>query len=667
MEYENIQDQIPGMQVGIDLGSTNSTVAYFKNGKRQFLEVRNSALIPSAIYFASRNEDEWYYGEQALRRGMIYPDALFKYFKRNIGKQEKMTFQCADHTEIVVDPKTYVIDTNVFIDAPYVLDAIAEMDKIIIPKTVYEELGYREQEDDTEEAAKIAKEEIEKYVARIQFADSNLDLLPGDDMFKKSVNNHDVNDNKILSIALQYNDVNTILLSSDRGVKQKADWIEDAVFCVKSLEEFQWEQTTQPKDDATLELTGKDGAVCFLRYLRKELEKKIGTVTRAVITVPMGFSPIQTSEIKDAGIAAGFSEVEVHPEPIAAAVAYGMDQVEDKTILIYDFGGGTFDVCILRKEGKDLKPISLDGDPALGGEDFTQALAVDVEDRILDCYELDMFSEAASCLSHEDYAKNKLRIWAECERVKRALSEDMEEELSVNIVLPSGEKEVFQCIYTRDMFDDITTSLRSRAKKALEGALIKANLKREDIDAVILAGGTSTIPGVRKTVERYFGKKSYSDRDPATLIAEGAAIFADIRWNQNTTIDTKIRVFEKTMEDFGVSVRGRYFDCVIPADTELPIRQEKQYLLVQDNQEELNLEIFTRAQGSNAEVTLDDGINSIGTIHISSIPPCKRSEVDVEVTFELTKEYVLNVSVRLVDKDGNELRKAGMNIEKVGV
>lgn len=667
MTDEQTQDQIPGMQVGIDLGTTNSTVAYFQNGKREFLEIRNSALIPSAIYFASRDENKWYYGEPALRRGMLYPDALLRYFKRNIGKQEKFVFQCADQAEITVESKTYIIDTNVFIDAPYVLGAIPDTDKIIIPKTVYEELGYREKEDDTEEAAKIAKEEIEKNASRIIFAESNLDLLPGDDMFKKAVNYHDINDNKILSIALQYNTKDTVLLSSDRGVKQKAAWIEDAVFIVESFDEFQWKQTSKPKKDATLELTGKDGAVYFLRYLRNELEKKLGPVTRAVITVPMGFSPIQTSEIKDAGIAAGFSEVEVHPEPIAAAVAYGMGQIEDKTILVYDFGGGTFDVCILRKEGDELKPISLDGDPALGGEDFTQALVFDVEDRILEYCDLDMFSEEDSGLSHEDYVQNKLRIWSECERVKKALSDDFEEEISVSIKVASGEKEEFQFKYTRDIFDDITAELRSRAKKALEGALTKANLKREDIDAVILAGGTSTIPGVRKTVERYFGQKSYSDRDPATLIAEGAAVFADIRWNQETTIDKKIRIFDKTMDDFGVSYLGHKFDCVIPVDTELPVRQVKQYSLVKDDQEELNLEIFTRAKGSNAEVTMDEDIQFIGKIHISSIPPYNRSDVDVEVTFEITKEYVLNASVRLVDKEGNEIRKAGMNIEKVGV
>lgn len=660
-------ESMPEAQVGIDLGTTNSTVAYIKNGKCHFLEVRNKMLIPSAIYFTSRDEEKWYYGEVALRRGIVNPDSLFKHFKRHIGKQEKLRFTFADQEKAKVEPKTYVIDTNVFIDAPYIMDGIPKSDTIIIPKTVYEELGYREQEDATEEAAKTAKEEIEKYTSRITFADSDLDLLPGDDMFKKSVNNHDINDNKIISIAMQYNDKNTILISSDKGVKQKSKWIKEAVFKVENLEEFQWEQNIKHNEDDSMELSGKDGAVYFLRYLRKEIEKKMGTVSKAVITVPMEFSPIQTSEIKDAGIAAGFSEVEVHPEPIAAAVAYGMGKSEDSTILVYDFGGGTFDVCILRKEGDNLIPISSDGDANLGGEDFTQCLVEDIEDRLLDDYGLDMFSEEDSGLTHDAFVKNKLRIWTECERLKCDLSQEMESDVSISITVGQDKQEEFQCTYSRDQFNDITAELRARAKKALERALVKADLRREDIDAVILAGGTSSIPIVRQTVERFFGKQSFSDKNPATLIAEGAAVFADLRWNQETTIEKKIRIFDKTMEDFGVSLRYNIFDCIIPSDQSLPVRQLKQYELGKDYQEVLNLMVFVRSKGSSAERTMDDGIDFIGTVHISSIPPHKKDEVVVEVTFEITKEYVLNVGVRLLDKEGNEIRKANMDIEKVGV
>ena len=226
--------------------------------------------------------------------------------------------------------------------------------------------------------------------------------------------------------------------------------------------------------DNSMELSGKDGAVYFLRYLRKEITRKLGAVSRAVITVPMGFSPIQTAEIKEAGIAAGFSEVEVHPEPIAAAVAYGMGQSEDSTILVYDFGGGTFDVCILRREGDSLIPISSDGDPQLGGEDFTQCLVDDIEDKILDEYDLDMFYEEDSGLTHDDFVKNKLRIWTECDRLKCDLSQQLESDISISLLVGQGRQEEFQCTYSREMFDDITAELRAQAKKSLERALMKA-------------------------------------------------------------------------------------------------------------------------------------------------------------------------------------------------
>lgn len=669
MEQERNEEKIPGMQVGIDLGTSNSTVAYYKDGKCHFLEVRNKRLIPSVIFFSSRDELKWDYGEVALRKGIMYPDSVFQHFKRHIGEQTKLKFTCEDNAEIKTEPKTYIIDTNVFVDSPFILDVIPPEDKIIIPKTVYEELSYRKDQADTSEKAQTAEDELEKYKDRIEYADSDLTLLPDKDMFKAATDNHNLNDNKILSVAMQHNEPNTIVLSSDRGVADKGLWLRDqgAVFQVVSLEAFQWQQTAKPNDDAELELTGKDGAVYFLRYLKREIEKELGPVSRAVITVPMGFSPIQTSEIKDAGLEAGFSEVEVHPEPIAAAVAYGLNQDEDKIILVYDFGGGTFDVSILRKEGDDFHLLASDGDPKLGGEDFTRCLVEDFEEALEEDLEFDMNSEETSGLSHEEYMKNKLRIWSACEQLKCALSEEAEDTVEVKLFTSPGKQVEYSYSCTREDFNDITAKLCFKARDAVERAMNNAGLKREDIDVVVMAGGTSTIPNIRDAVERYFGKKPYSDRDPATLIAEGAASFADIRWNENSSIERKIHVFETTMEDFGVGLRGNRFDCIIPADTDLPVRVPKTYMPAVDNPDQLDIMFFTRTKGSKATVTMDDAVQFIGRVYIKDIPPHNREDVDVEVTFEITKEYVLNVDVQLVDHEGNEISKAAMKIEKVGV
>lgn len=672
---EQKQTTIPGLQVGIDLGTTNSTVAYFKDGKIQFLEVRHRPVIPSAIFFAGKSESDWQYGDIALRKGILYPDALFSHFKRYIGKQEKKKISYSDTNNGDSLPQviTYVIDTNVFLDAPFILDSIEKSNKIIIPKTVFEELSYNAQDNVKKEKAETAIEEIHKREdeGRIVYADSKIDLLPDDDMFKKAVDNHNVNDNKIISIAIQYNNENTVLLTSDKGIKTKVGWLKEAKFVVKNLEEYEFEKNiynkAQEKEDNTLSLSGKDGAVIFLKYLRSEMEKQIGHVTRAVITVPQKFSPIQTSEIREAGIAAGFDEVEVHPEPIAAAVAYGMDQVSDKTILVYDFGGGTFDVAIIRKTDDDFYPIAADGDPELGGEDFTKCLMEDVKEWLLDEVELDMNSEEDSGLPHDEFVKNEQRIWNECENMKCALSDMEDGDIRLNLYVTPGEQKELIYSTTRDEFDHMTDKLRAQAKKSLDNVLKQADLKREDIDAVIMAGGTSTIPSIRETVEHYFGQKPYADKNPATLIAEGAAVFADLRWNQDTTIEKKIQIYEQTMEDFGVSLKGRIFDCIIPAGTALPVRNPKLYSLVKDNQEELNLEIFTRDKGSTATSTMENSIQCVGRISIKDLPPMKIDEVNVEVTFEITKEYVLNASVRLLDMQNHEVKQAGLKIEKAGV
>ena len=292
-------------------------------------------------------------------------------------------------------------------------------------------------------------------------------------------------------------------------------------------------------------------------------------------------------------------------------------------------------------------------------EDFEEALEEDLE--------YDMNSEETSGLSHEEYMKNKLRIWSACEQLKCALSEEAEDTVEVKLFTSPGKQVEYSYSCTREDFNDITAKLCFKARDAVERAMNNAGLKREDSDVVVMAGGTSTIPNIRDAVERYFGKKPYSDRDPATLIAEGAASFADIRWNENSSIERKIHVFETTMEDFGVGLRGKRIDFIIPADTDLPVRVPKTYMPAVDNPDQLDIMVFTRTKGSKATVTMDDAVQFIGRVYIKDIPPHNREDVDVEVTFEITKEYVLNVDVQLVDHEGNEISKAAMKIEKVGV
>lgn len=673
-EDEEIYDS--GLAIGIDLGTSNSTVAYYKDGRYQYMEFQGKRLIPSAIYFKEAEQSAWIYGYNALRRGVMYPDALFKHFKRHIGENKKLSFKAEPQVnQNSTTKRKYVIDTNIFIHDPLILDGIEDDVEILIPKTVYEELGRRKNVPETADEAEVALKSIDEHRELVKLEDSHPELLP-DEMFRsKDKNNNDRNDNNILSVAFFHDGKKTVLVSNDKMLAEKADWKKHD-FQVQNYEQFDFYRHVQESGGSPdeLKLTGKDGATFFLKYLREEIRKKIGYVNKAVITVPQEFSPIQRNEIKDAGYKAGFTEIELQSEPIAAAVAYGLEQTGNKKILVYDFGGGTFDITILEISDGEFKRLASGGDAKLGGEDFTQALISDFKDKLLsgeilpNDQEFDMTDEEASGLTHEEFVKNELKIWEACEDIKCRLSSSESEKKNIRLYIKSGEQLDVSYELSQKDFEDITYELMTKAGKALGGTLQKAGLERPDIDVVIMAGGTSTIPFIAKTVEQYFGKKPYADRDPATLIAEGAALFADIKWNQDSTIDKQIKIFDKTMTDLGVSLKGHIFDVIIPVNSALPMQKEKSYSLVKDGQEELSIEFFTRDEGSTDISTLRDSVNYIGKVQIKNLPPnLKRSEVDVVLTFRLTKEYELDIEVNLKDKQGKSIDQAKVTINTIGV
>ena len=678
---ESAQDDEPaqdsGLAIGIDLGTSNSTVAYYKDGRYQYLEVKGKRLIPSAIYFKEAEQSAWLYGDQALRRGIMYPDALFKHFKRHIGENKKLSFKAEPQPNYNSPVKRkYIIDTNIFIEDPLILEGMGDDVEILIPKTVYEELNRRKGVPETATEAETALKLIDERQDIVRFEDSHPELLAEDLFRSKDKNNNDRNDNNILSVALFHDGKKTVLLTNDKLLTEKAGW-QKHDFQVQNHEQFSHFRHVQDAADSPdeLNLTGQDGAIFFLKYLREEIRKKIGYVNKAVITVPQEFSSIQRNQIKDAGYKAGFTEIELQSEPIAAAIAYGLEQEGDKIILVYDFGGGTFDVTILKISDKNFTRLASGGDDKLGGEDFTQALVQAFKEKLLngeilpDEQELDLTEEDASDLSHEEFVKNELKIWEACEDMKCRLSSSEFEKKNIKLYVKPGERLDVAYELSREDFEEITAELMVKAKKALDSTLQKANLDRAEIDVVIMAGGTSTIPSITKTVKQYFGKEPYADRDPATLIAEGAALFADIKWNQDSTIDKKIKIFDKTMTDLGVSLKGRKFDVIIPVNSSLPTQKEKSYSLVKDGQEELSIEFFTRDEGSTATSTLrGDSIKYIGKAQIKNLPPnLKRAEVDVVVTFRLTKEYELEIEVNLKDNHGKAIEQTKVTIDTIGV
>ena len=673
-----------GVTVGIDLGTSYSTVAYYQDGRLHFLEIRRKKSTPSAIFFD--DAETQLFGEMALRKGVAYPESLFKHLTRHIGEEKTFPFVCHDKNR---KPKTntFIIDTNAFLNDPQILDGIAERHKVIVPMSIYEELNYHLGKEETKYQAKAAISSIDEKKDRIMFEASDMDLLP-QDFFRSHMTRtlNDRNDNSAIAIALAHDDADTVIITDDKGIHQKVEWLQKeqgAQFCTMKLKEFQFVKTAKMDDVADLQLTGKDGAVLFLKYLRQEMEKKLGgSVSRAVITVPELFSPFQKDKTKEAALAAGFSEVELQTEPIAAAVAYGLDQEEEKNLLVYDFGGGTFDVAIIRKDSDGFHRLGAGGDPALGGEDFTQLLVEEFEDRLNQMLEdqgedVDMMDEETSGLSHEEYCKNREQIWSNCEALKCALSESEKEEVAIRVYTKPGSKQEVPFALSREEFEDITAGLVERSRKALDEALSSAHLTRDAIDVVILAGGTSTIPCIRTLVEHYFGSKTpvMKDRDTATLIAAGAAAFADRKWNPESTIHQRILVYEKTIDDLGVAYKRdssdlHYrFGLVIPAEKSLPCQSDHpcEYSLPQDGTEHLSVFFYKRKAGSTSEMTTDADMDYIGKVEIDHLPPLKQSDAVVQVMFSLTKEYLLDATVTVRDGQGNEVRTKSAHISKAGV
>ena len=658
--------------VGIDLGTSNSAVAYYDNGKLELLNIRRNKIIPSAIFFEDKNN--YIYGTNALKKGKLYPNSIYEHFKRDIGKKDKKTFKYCNSSD-KFSKKIYIIDTNIFCIRPYILEDIeedlGEKIQVIVPYVVYEELGERANDEETKTSALSARESIDNFKesGKIDIICSDTRLLPEDFFTNESYKNNNKNDNKIISVALQYNDSNTFIITNDKGIRHKVEYLQNnrlAKFKTINEKEFDFQSEI---DENEISLTGKDAAVIFLKFLKNEIEKYTKKLAKkAFVTVPAQFNEIEKEEIKNAAIEAGFEEIILEHEPVAAAIAYGLEQNNKNIILIYDFGGGTFDIAIIKPNGDDFNDIACDGDPSLGGKDFTREIEEFCYDLIEEQYQLRLYDESESGLPHDLYMKNCREIWLASEEIKCNLSNGEEDTKTINIIKnTSGETFELTIDMNRETFVDLVRRKIDSSVEILNNILANNNLKRNDIDVVIMAGGTSLIPAIKNTLTEYFGKEPYSDKNPATLIVEGAAILADQKWNENTTITNKPKIYEKALTDFGVGLKGHIFDCIIPAGSDLPHREIREYYLVQDNQKDLEIKLFSRKKGCLAKSYVNNtNINYTGTVKISELPPMLVSDVKVEISFEITKEYILDVAVKIIDLNGKIIDSKALKINKEG-
>ena len=384
-------------------------------------------------------------------------------------------------------------------------------------------------------------------------------------------------------------------------------------------------------EDHSVELDGDDYtpqeiSSMILQKLKNDVEDKVGDeVEKAVITVPAHFDDTQRQATKDAGEIAGLEVERILNEPTAASLAYGLDDEREKTVLVYDFGGGTFDVTVL-EIGDDIYEVqSTEGDNDLGGDDFDQ----EIVDWVLEEFE----EENGIDLGDNDEAMQRIREKAE--EAKKELSSRK----STNINIPfihqeDGETYNIDYELTRSRFEELVEHLIQKTTEPTETAIEDADINKGEIDEVILVGGTTRVPAVREHVQAITGLEPDQSVNPAEAVAQGAAIQAG---SISGEMDD-ILLLDVAPLSLGVEVRGGLTETLIEKNTTIPAEESKVFTTAQDNQTAVTVHVV---QGER-EMAQDN--KSLGQFNLQGLPPSPAGQPQIEVTFEIDSDGILNVS-----------------------
>jgi molecular chaperone DnaK len=379
-------------------------------------------------------------------------------------------------------------------------------------------------------------------------------------------------------------------------------------------------------------------SAAVLRKLKTDAEEKLGqTITEAVITVPAYFNDAQRQATKDAGEIAGLKVLRIINEPTAAALAYGFEKGKDERILVYDLGGGTFDVTVLEVSSDTIEVLATNGDTHLGGKDFDK--------RLIEYIISEFKKETGIDLSKDKAAVQRIKEAAE--KAKHDLSTQQEHQINLPFITmgPDNQPQHLLMTITRAKFEELVKDLIEKTMDPVKKALADAGVKKEEIQEIIMVGGMTRMPAVQRAVEEFFGKKPNLSVNPDEVVALGAAI-------QGAVLKGDIKdilLLDVTPLTLAIETAGNIATPMIPRNTTIPTSKTQIFSTYADNQTAVDIHVV---QG---ERPLASDNKSLGKFTLSGIPPAPRGVPQIEVTFDLDANGIL--TVRAVDKATNKEAK----------